>query len=112
MMSKLLPILHELCEPRVPKFGPKSRALWKLYLHQLDNRCYWCGREVGKKTSTLDHIIPLSRGGLDAPWNLVLCCNRCNHVKDCQTVEEWLNTLETMTAMVRQYVYTETAATG
>jgi hypothetical protein len=40
--------------------------------------CYWCGCELTLDTSTLDHIVPLARGGLDAPNNRVLACEPCN----------------------------------
>jgi hypothetical protein len=39
----------------------------------------------------------------------VLCCNRCNNLKGCATIEEFLNTLETMAAAVRAFVLTESA---
>ena len=38
--------------------------------------CCYCGRKV--KKWTLDHIIPLSKGGPTRRWNLSKCCSRCN----------------------------------
>lgn len=29
--------------------------------------------------ATWEHLVPRSRGGTDAPWNLALSCYPCNH---------------------------------
>lgn len=42
------------------------------------NRCHWCNVELDLETSTLDHEIPLARGGLDNANNWVLACYDCN----------------------------------
>lgn len=41
-------------------------------------KCHWCPTMLTLDTSTLDHIVPISRGGLDAPNNRVLACEPCN----------------------------------
>ena len=48
------------------------------------NRCGYCG----KSASTIDHILPRSRGGRDSWENLVACCLRCNNVKGDRTPQE------------------------
>ena len=40
--------------------------------------CHYCKVAPG---STRDHIIPKSRGGPTARWNIVAACSRCNHRK-------------------------------
>lgn len=42
------------------------------------NKCHWCGCGLTLDTSTLDHVIPLYRGGLDNDNNRVLACEPCN----------------------------------
>jgi len=37
------------------------------------------------KNATLDHIIPMSKGGADAPWNIQACCLECNGKKSAST---------------------------
>ena len=41
--------------------------------------CHWCKKKLTLDNSTLDHAIPLARGGLDNANNWVLACETCNH---------------------------------
>ena len=74
----------------------KNTRLRYLYEHTPGHRCYICGCEVdfddyeraghnriscGPKFPTIDHVVPVSRGGTDEVDNLRLCCNRCNGAK-------------------------------
>lgn len=40
-----------------------------------DHECQYCG---SKKSLTIDHILPRSKGGKDTWENLVACCTSCN----------------------------------
>ena len=42
----------------------------------------------GKAASTIDHVLPRSRGGADSWENLVACCLRCNNMKSDRTPQE------------------------
>lgn len=44
-------------------------------------RCVYCGSRLGIESATLDHVIPLSRGGSHNPGNLVSACQPCNQLK-------------------------------
>jgi len=44
-----------------------------------DAHCHWCGCELTVETATLEHIIPLDRGGTNRRDNLTLACADCNH---------------------------------
>jgi len=50
------------------------------------SRCYYCGGEAG----TLDHRIPLARGGSHFPANFVPACVSCNASKNDRTEREYL----------------------
>lgn len=69
------------------------RALGKIdadYLKKLleGNICYYCGCEIkGKKT--IDHKIPVVKGGTNDNENLVLACVHCNTQKNDKTEEEY-----------------------
>lgn len=54
----------------------------RLELFYLDNTCGICGKEIkDEKESTIDHIIPLSKGGADKRHNMQLAHNDCNNKK-------------------------------
>lgn len=42
---------------------------------------------------TVDHIVPLTRGGDNWPANLQLLCQSCNSAKSNRTMAEWLTAL-------------------
>lgn len=50
--------------------------------------CRYCGERVSAENATLDHLIPVSKGGSDAPENLATCCLICNAIKSGKTYEE------------------------
>jgi 5-methylcytosine-specific restriction endonuclease McrA len=41
--------------------------------------CQWCGRRLGWREATADHVMPLAAGGTNAWSNLVISCGPCNH---------------------------------
>jgi 5-methylcytosine-specific restriction endonuclease McrA len=48
------------------------------------SRCAYCAAPA----STIDHIMPRSRGGKDTWENLVACCLKCNNIKGDRTPGE------------------------
>ncbi|HOJ59329.1 MAG TPA: HNH endonuclease [bacterium] len=50
--------------------------------------CQYCGEQLPSDELTLDHVIPLSRGGKDTWNNVVTACKRCNHKKGNNFIEE------------------------
>jgi hypothetical protein len=56
----------------------KSMTKIKLRMLEKNRRCAWCNCELTAETATVDHVIPLSRGGLDNANNRVLACQPCN----------------------------------
>ena len=68
---------------RVPYKGVN---LTRQNIFKRDNHeCQYCGT---KKTLTLDHVIPRSKGGLTSWTNLITACNRCNAKKGDRTPEQ------------------------
>lgn len=47
-----------------------------------NTNCMWCNKILTINTSTLEHIIPLDRGGLNNPCNFGLACESCNKKRD------------------------------
>lgn len=51
--------------------------------------CYYCGREKNASELTMDHIVPLARGGRSTKGNLVPACKDCNNRKKTMLPVEW-----------------------
>jgi 5-methylcytosine-specific restriction endonuclease McrA len=58
--------------------------------------CYYCGRLLEPKDLTMDHIIPLARGGRSTKENLVPCCKECNNKKKTLLPIEWEEYMESL----------------
>lgn len=64
------------------------RSRW--WQQQLDQgQCYYCGCQVGAEKLTLDHIVPLVRGGKTSKSNCVPACKECNSRKQNLLPMEW-----------------------
>ena len=75
---------------------PEYRKEWRSVSRELspaifsrdDYMCTYCG---AKEYLTIDHILPLSRGGSSNKDNLTTACRSCNSRKHNKTIEEWNN---------------------
>lgn len=52
--------------------------------------CLYCQAGIDGVTFSLDHKLPISRGGSHALYNLAICCKRCNMAKGAMNDEEYL----------------------
>ena len=43
------------------------------------NRCCFCLKHMKREETTLEHIVPLSKGGKNAVRNLTVSCKSCNN---------------------------------
>ena len=69
----------------------KARALrktewWRSLLQK--GVCHYCGKNVGAAALTMDHVVPVSRGGKSTRGNCVPCCAACNATKRAYTPAE------------------------
>lgn len=78
---------------RIKKEREKARNLKKTqWWLNLINRgiCYYCERKFPSHQLTMDHIVPLARGGASSRGNIVVCCKACNREKKLEIpVEKW-----------------------
>jgi 5-methylcytosine-specific restriction protein A len=51
--------------------------------------CAYCGRNFPAGELTMDHVIPLSRGGVSERFNIVPACKNCNNKKKYLLPAEW-----------------------
>lgn len=72
-------------EHAAPGIRPCERnrllAKWK----RQGKPCIYCG----ERADTIDHVVPLVRGGTNYEGNLAPCCKPCNSRKGGLTVAEW-----------------------
>jgi len=95
------PYLSTVTEAELRRERAKARALrgsqwWKRRIAA--GRCHYCGRQVGSRGLTMDHIVPLIRGGRSSRGNLVPACKECNNQKKSLLPVEWEDYLRRLAA--------------
>jgi 5-methylcytosine-specific restriction enzyme A len=100
-----------MSEPYVPvepealrRERAKARALrqsqwWKRRI--ADGVCYYCRRSIGHRALTMDHLVPLGRGGRSTRGNVVPACKECNSKKKSLVPVEWQTYLDRLHASSR-----------
>lgn len=63
------------------KRKPSKNRRRKFRLLMRCNKCRWCNIVLTMQTATIEHIIPLARGGLDHHNNMALACRPCNEAR-------------------------------
>jgi 5-methylcytosine-specific restriction protein A len=56
--------------------------------------CFYCREPVGRRGLTMDHIVPLGRGGKSVRGNVVPACKDCNTRKKSMLPVEWQEYLD------------------
>lgn len=56
--------------------------------------CHYCQGHFPPAELTMDHIIPIGRGGRSEKFNLVPCCKECNTQKSSLLPAEWEGYME------------------
>lgn len=84
--------ISEVTEAEIKKQRSKARELrksqwWKRKLSE--GKCYFCGKEFKPKELTMDHIVPVIRGGKSTKGNVVPACKECNSKKKHMLPIEW-----------------------
>jgi 5-methylcytosine-specific restriction enzyme A len=54
-----------------------------------DGRCHYCLEHFPPRQLTMDHVVPLIRGGRTTKSNVVPCCKECNEQKRFLLPLEW-----------------------
>ena len=86
------PFIIEASESEVRKEKEKARVLRKTrWWHQCLARgiCHYCGQNFPAAQLTMDHIVPLIRGGKTTRGNVVPSCKECNSKKRYLLPIEW-----------------------
>jgi 5-methylcytosine-specific restriction endonuclease McrA len=86
------PFAYDLSEEDIRRERGKARELrktqwWKRRLAK--GRCHYCGRPTAAAELTMDHIVPIARGGKSTKGNVVPACKECNNQKKQLLPMEW-----------------------
>lgn len=65
----------------------KKTSWWRNKIAK--GKCFYCGRTFSPKELTMDHLVPLIRGGKSTKSNIVPCCKECNNKKKYLLPFEW-----------------------
>ena len=82
----------EVSDDLVKREKARARALrqsawWKRRIAA--GVCHYCGAVVGLRALTMDHVVPLVRGGRSVRGNTVPACKDCNSMKQSLLLWEW-----------------------
>jgi 5-methylcytosine-specific restriction enzyme A len=72
---------------------------WKRQLSK--GECHYCRERTAPRDLTMDHIVPLVRGGRSTKGNVVACCKACNTKKQNLLPIEWAAYLDALTNRAR-----------
>lgn len=86
------PFISTVTEEELKRERAKSRDLrkttwWKRKV--AEGVCYYCNRRFRPEELTMDHIVPLVRGGKAVKGNVAVCCKECNTRKKYLLPMEW-----------------------
>ncbi|MDH3974813.1 MAG: HNH endonuclease [Deltaproteobacteria bacterium] len=89
--------LSDISEEKIAHERRKARELrqsqwWKN--RKGKGLCYYCRRPFHPSELTMDHIVPVIRGGKSVKSNVVPCCKECNNKKKHMLPSEWGEYLE------------------
>jgi 5-methylcytosine-specific restriction endonuclease McrA len=86
------PFAYDLDTADIRRERNKARQLresqwWKRRLAK--GECHYCGRPTPPKQLTMDHVVPIARGGQTTKGNVVAACKECNSQKKQLLPMEW-----------------------
>ncbi len=89
----------EVSEQEIKRERDKARELrksqwWKNRIAKGD--CYYCGGRFKTDELSMDHIVPIIRGGKSTRGNVVPACKECNSQKKHMLPMEWDDYLQSV----------------
>lgn len=91
------PFISYVTEAEIKREKAKARELRKTQWWKRRcavGSCYYCKKGVSPKELTMDHIVPIVRGGKTTKGNVVPVCKECNDRKKYMLPIEWEEYLE------------------
>jgi len=87
----------EIDERDIKKERSKARELRKTQWWKrkcFEGKCHFCRKKIASKELTMEHVVPIIRGGKSTKGNLVPACKECNSKKKYMLPLEWEEYLE------------------
>ncbi len=86
------PFIPVLSDEEIKRERAKARELrqsqwWKR--RRATGVCHYCGKKFPPSALTMDHLVPLIRGGRSTKGNLIPACKECNTKKKHQLAFEF-----------------------
>lgn len=81
--------LHEIASTKKKKRVQFGSTMRNLVYTRDKGKCYLCGEFISYDNFTIDHVVPLDKGGDNTVDNLRCCCGRCNIMKGNQSLDEF-----------------------
>jgi 5-methylcytosine-specific restriction enzyme A len=75
-------------------------------------KCNYCLKSLTKDECTMDHVVPMVRGGRSTKGNVVIACKDCNNLKKDRLVMDWIPAQAGTVSESVAHVGTDSAATG
>lgn len=99
-MTSFSPYAYDLDEKHVKAERRKAREMrgsqwWKRRCAK--GQCHYCGLATPAGELTMDHIVPIARGGKTTKGNVVPACKTCNTKKKQLLPMEWEEYLKNQT---------------
>ena len=91
------PFISHVTEEEIRRERAKARELRKTQWWKRKcaaGICHYCKKKVNPRDMTMDHIVPVIRGGKSTKGNLVPVCKECNDKKKYLLPIEWEEHLE------------------
>lgn len=70
-----------------------TKEEWFEVMNKYEWKCLYCGCDLTKYNRSMDHIIPISKGGRNIKENIAPACKHCNSSKKDKYLHEWLHPL-------------------
>lgn len=89
--------ISEISQAEIDREKAKARELrssqwWKRRL--AEGTCHYCRQHFKPQELTMDHIVPVIRGGKSTKGNVAPCCKECNNRKKHMLPMEWVEYLD------------------
>jgi 5-methylcytosine-specific restriction endonuclease McrA len=93
------PFISPVTDEEVRKEKLRARTLKKTQWWKrkcAEGTCYFCSRKMHSRELTMEHVVPIIRGGKSTKGNVVPACKSCNSKKKYLLPLEWDDYLQSL----------------